>query len=363
MFYPLTMVYDPLESARARGAGSNDTNRFEPYARVVEGDGWDIPEDPPPMRTEVSVERIRKVITRNDSPDLSFDRSLNPYRGCEHGCVYCFARPSHAFLGLSPGMDFETRLIARPNAPERLAVELSAQRYAPRPIAIGTNTDPYQPIERDQKIMRRCLEVLSEFNHPVIVTTKGTLIERDLDVLGDMAARGLAQVGVSVTSLDAGLSRRLEPRAPVPERRLAMIERIAGAGVPVRLMVSPVIPGLTDHEVERILDAGAGAGATAASWILLRLPFEVATLFRDWLDTHAPGRAGKVMGKIRDAHGGRDYDATFAKRQRGDSAYTDLIAHRFKIAVRRLGLAEGLTPLRCDAFAVPPRAGDQLSLF
>ena len=356
------MVYDPLAKARARGADSNVSGRFEPYQRSVESDGWDIPEEPAAVRTEVRVERIRRVITRNTSPDLGFDRSINPYRGCEHGCVYCFARPSHAYLGLSPGMDFETRLIARPNAPERLVAELSARRYRVAPIAIGTNTDPYQPIERDHKIMRRLLKVLRDFHHPVTITTKSTLIERDLDIIADLAAQGLVQVGVSVTTLDPGLSRRLEPRAPVPDRRLTMIRRLSGAGVPVRVMAAPLIPGLTDHELERILEAGNEAGAVAASWILLRLPYEVAELFRDWLATHAPHRAARVMARVGEAHGGRDYDATWGHRQRGGGQYATLIDHRFALAARRLGLDGEKPELRSDRFRVPPRPGDQLSL-
>ena len=357
------MVYDPLAKARARGANSNASGRFEPYQRTVESDGWDIPEEPPEVRTEVRVERIRRVITRNTSPDLSFDRSINPYRGCEHGCVYCFARPTHAYLGLSPGMDFETKLIARPGAPERLVAELSARRYRVAPIAIGTNTDPYQPIERDHKIMRRLLEVLRDFRHPVTITTKGTLIERDLDIIADLAAQGLVQVAISVTTLDLGLSRRLEPRAPAPTRRLAMIRRLCEADIPVRVMASPLIPGLTDHELERIIDAGAEAGAVAASWILLRLPFEVAELFRDWLSTHAPDRAARVMARVREAHGGRDYDATWGHRQRGSGPYATLIDHRFRLACRRLRLDGEKPELRTDRFRVPPRPGDQLPQF
>ena len=244
---------------RGRAATSNDVGRFEPQTRVAIHDGWDRDEDLPPLRTEVAVERPRRVITRNTSPDVGFDRSVNPYRGCEHGCIYCFARPTHAFLGLSPGLDFETRLIARPAAPEQLARELSAKRYQVAPLAFGTNTDPYQPIEGERAIMRGCLEVLAEFRHPVTIVTKGTLIERDIDILSEMAAMGLARVGVSVTTLDPDLSRRMEPRVPAPKRRLATIRRLSQAGIETRIMVSPVVPALTDPELEAILAAGAEA--------------------------------------------------------------------------------------------------------
>ncbi|MEL7460683.1 MAG: PA0069 family radical SAM protein [Pseudomonadota bacterium] len=356
--------WDPLRArAKGRGAVSNAASRFDAYDRASVDDGWAPDTDLPPLRTEVRVERPRSVITRNTSPDLPFDRSINPYRGCEHGCVYCFARPSHAWLGYSPGLDFETKLIARPEAPEVLEKELAKRAYQVAPIAIGTNTDPYQPIERDYRVMRRVLEVLSAHNHPVTITTKGALIERDLDLIADMAARGLAQVGVSVTTLDDGLSRAMEPRCPLPARRLASIERLAGAGVPVRVMTSPVVPGLTDHETEAILAAAADAGAVAASAIILRLPREVAGLFREWLAEAVPGKAAKVMARVREAHGGRDYDPEWGKRMRGEGAFADLHRHRFKVACKRLGLSEHLPDLRCDLFAVPPRAGDQLSLF
>jgi DNA repair photolyase len=303
-----------------RAASSNPAGRFEPYVRSVQHDGWDMAEDSVLARTEVALETPRKVLTRNASPDIHFDRSINPYRGCEHGCIYCFARPSHAYLGLSPDLDFETRLVARPTAPEVLKKELSATAYRVAPIAIGTNTDPYQPIEARYRIMRGLLQVLRDFSHPVTVVTKGALIERDIDILGEMGRAGLAQVGVSVTSLDRGLSRALEPRAPAPARRLAMIQRLAQAGCPVRLMVAPVVPGLSDHEVERILAAGADAGASSAEWIMLRLPREVSALFRDWLDEHYPDRAARVMARVREMHGGQDYDAQWGRRLRGSGS-------------------------------------------
>ena len=354
---------DPFLRLRARGAASNGAGRFEPYETLRESDGWDLPEDERLLRTEVSEERPRSVVTRNDSPDLPFDRSLNPYRGCEHGCIYCFARPSHGYLGLSAGLDFETRLVARPTAPEVLERELSRRAYVPAVLAIGTNTDPYQPIEARYRIMRRVLQVLSDWNHPVAIVTKGALIERDIDILSDMAGRRLASVGISVTTLDAGLSRRLEPRAPAPERRLAAIGALAAAGVPVRVMVAPVIPVLTDTELERIMEAAAAAGARAASWILLRLPHEVAPLFRDWLERHEPGRAAHVMARLREMRGGKDYDAEWGRRMRGQGPHAELFGQRFAIAARRLGLAGALPPLETARFGPPPRAGDQLSLF
>jgi DNA repair photolyase len=288
--------------------------------REAADDGWDIPEDLPPLRTEVRVERPRSVITRNASPDVPFDRSINPYRGCEHGCIYCFARPSHAWLGLSPGLDFETKLVARPEAPEVLARELGRKGYVPDVIAIGTNTDPYQPIEKEYRVMRRILEVLRDHRHPVTVVTKGTLIERDADILGEMGRMGLARVGISVTTLDPVVARRMEPRVPLPARRIATIRRLTESGCPVRVMASPMIPALTDHELEAILAAGREAGAVAASWIMLRLPLEVAPLFREWLDRQFPDRAARVMGRVRELHGGRDYDPEWGKRMTGEGA-------------------------------------------
>lgn len=356
------LTIDP-DRRRARGAVSNSCGRFEKVERVETHDGWDVFEERPGFVTHLSFEEAKSAITYNRSPDLGFDRSINPYRGCEHGCIYCFARPTHAYLGYSPGLDFETRLIAKPNAAEVLERELRNRRYAVAPIAIGTNTDPYQPVEKTQKIMRDCLEVLRAFKHPVVITTKGTLIERDLDILQDMASDGLVKVGVSVTSLDLRMSRLLEPRAPTPDRRLWMIEKLSAAKVPVRLMLSPVVPGLTDHEVERIIGAGAAAGAKAASWIMLRLPLEVSELFQEWLATHFPDRQSKVMSFIREMHGGEVYSAEWGKRMRGEGTYAQMIAHRVAIAMRRTGLPKDLPPLRCDLFERPIAAGDQLSLF
>ena len=346
-----------------RAAGSNDAGRFEAHTRVAEDDGWAREEVLPVLRTSTSIEVPRRVITYNRSPDLPFDRSINPYRGCEHGCVYCFARPSHAYLGLSPGLDFETQLIARPEAPQVLARELRAKRYQVAPIAIGTNTDPYQPIEKTHGIMRECLEVLSEFNHPVAIVTKGSLIERDIDILGDMAERGLAAVGISVTTLDAKLSRLMEPRAPAPQRRLQVIRKLSEAGIPVRIMASPMVPALTDPELEAILAAGRDAGARHASWIMLRLPREVSPLVQEWLATHYPDRAERIMARLRDMHGGKEYDAGWHKRMRGEGPYAQMVAQRFNLAVKRLGLTRAGVPLRCDLFRPPSEKGDQLSLF
>jgi len=349
--------------ARGRGAGYNPANRFDRLASVAEADGWDRAEERGPLRTEVSHERPRSAITRNTSPDLGFDRSINPFRGCEHGCIYCFARPSHAYLGLSPGLDFETRLVARPDMPEVLRAELSRRAYRVAPLAIGTNTDPYQPIERDLNVMRGVLEVLQEFRHPVGIVTKGTLIERDLDILSEMAGDGLVKVGVSITTLDAGLARRMEPRVPAPLRRLKVIERLAGAGILVRLMASPIVPGLTDFEIERLVEAGADAGARAASMITLRLPREVSSLFQDWLQVHMPDRAARVMARVREMQGGKDYASGFGTRMTGTGIYAELLQQRFARALRAAGLTRELPPLRCDLFRVPPRPGDQLSLF
>ena len=305
----------------------------------------------------------RSALSFNRSPDLPFDRSVNPYRGCEHGCVYCFARPSHAWLNLSPGLDFETQLIARPGIAVVLERELRARAYVPQVIAVGTNTDPYQPIEARRRVMREVVEVLAAFRHPLAITTKGTLIERDIDLLAPMAAQGLLRVGVSVTTLDTDLSRKMEPRAALPARRLAVIRRLSEAGIPVRAMLAPVIPGLTDHELEPMLQAVRDAGAVAASWIMLRLPREVSQLFQDWLAEAVSGRAAKVMARVRDVHGGRDYDPAWGRRMRGEGLWARLIAQRFDKTCARLELAAQMPPLRCDLFAPPFKTGNQLSLF
>ena len=354
----------PRQRIKGRASLTNETPRFELNTRENISDGWDLMDDDlPVLRTEVREERVRTAINRVKSPDLPFDRSLNPYRGCEHGCIYCFARPSHAYLNLSPGLDFETRLIARPNMAEVLEDELRARRYKVAPMAIGSNTDPYQPIEKEYEIMREILDVLARFDHPVAIVTKGSLIERDIDILAPMAAKGLVRVGISVTSLDRGLSRKLEPRVPAPARRLQTIQRLSEAGIPVRAMVSPMIPGLTDHELESILQACKDAGATAASWIMLRLPREVSPLFQAWLAEHYPAKVGKVMGKLRDMHGGKEYSADWNKRMRGEGPYADLLSARFRQACARLGISENAPDLRCDLFEAPLESGRQMALF
>ncbi|MCT4559290.1 MAG: PA0069 family radical SAM protein [Pelagimonas sp.] len=355
----------PVDSALrpGRGACSRETGRFERFLRADTHDGWDIPEEAGILRTQVRDEHPRSVINYVRSPDLPFDRTLNPYRGCEHGCIYCFARPTHAYLGLSPGLDFETQLIARPTAPQVLQQELRARRYRVATLAIGTNTDPYQPVEKERGIMRACLQVLQACDHPVAIVTKGTLIERDIDILSDMAKRRLVRVGISVTTLDVGLSRRMEPRCPAPKRRLQTIDRLSAAGIEVRAMISPVVPGLTDHELEGILTACRDAGACAASWIMLRLPFEVAQLWEDWLEEHHPDRRSRVLGHLRDMHEGEVYSSNWFKRMRGTGVYAHMIAQRFNRAQKALGLDQDLPELRKDLFRPPVLPGDQLSLF
>jgi DNA repair photolyase len=353
----------PGQRLRARGSDTNRAGRFEATAHEAFDDGWDIPEEDRLVATEVRLERPRSAISYNRSPDLPFDRSINPYRGCEHGCAYCYARPSHAFLNLSPGLDFETRLTARPGIADVLAGELCRPAYRAQTIAIGTNTDPYQPVERDHGIMRQVLQVLSDFHHPVWITTRGTTIERDIDLIAGMAALGLAAVSVSVTTLDEGLARKMEPRAPSPRRRLQIIRALSEAGIPVRIQISPLIPALTDHELEAVMQAGHDAGARFANSIPLRLPQEVAVLFRHWLETTFPDRAARVMGRVRELHGGRDYDPSFGTRMRGQGLWADLIHRRADLARKRLGLADGMPTLRADLFKPPPRAGDQLTLF
>jgi DNA repair photolyase len=353
---------------RGRGALSNHVGRYEKQARVLVDDGWDDgwrDEDgtPPPLRTEVIVDATRTIIARNKSPDISFDRSINPYRGCEHGCIYCFARPTHAYLGMSPGADFESRLFAKPNAAELLRKELSAPGYVPRTIAIGTNTDPYQPIEKKMRIMRSILEVLRDFKHPVGIVTKSPLVLRDIDILSEMAREGLAKVALSVTTLDRKLARTMEPRAGTPQRRLAAIKALSEAGIPTGVMFAPAIPALNDGEMEAILSAAAGFGARSAGYVLLRLPLEIKDLFREWLEANEPGRAKHVMSLIRSMRGGKDYDANWSTRMKGTGPYAEMMARRFHMAVKRLGLNQENRPLCVTKFRKPPRTGDQLSLF
>ncbi|WP_246072152.1 PA0069 family radical SAM protein [Martelella lutilitoris] len=351
------------EARRGRAATANPDGRFETVSRERFDDGWDLDDDLPTLATEVQVEKAKTIITRNTSPDVPFERSVNPYRGCEHGCIYCFARPTHGFMGLSAGLDFETKLFAKPDAPRQLARELAKPGYKAKTIAIGTNTDPYQPVERTWRIMRQLLEVLAEANHPVSITTKSALVLRDLDLLSAMAEKHLVKLMVSVTTLDRKLARAMEPRAATPPRRLETIRTLSEHGIPVGISVAPVIPALTDHEIERILDSGKAAGAREASYILLRLPLEVAPLFKDWLLEHHPERYRHVMSLIRSMRGGKDYDAEFGKRMKGSGPYAWQIARRFELATKRLGLARRGGALREDLFQPPDGAGTQLNLF
>ena len=347
---------------RGRSAGINPTGRFEPITRHVFDDGWETLEDLPPFKTEVQVEKPRTIITRNESPDISFDRSINPYRGCEHGCVYCFARPTHSYMGLSPGLDFESKLFAKPDAAKLLDKELSKEGYQPRTIAIGTNTDPYQPIEKQWRIMREILEVLDARNHPVGIVTKSALVTRDIDILSRMAERGLAKVALSVTTLDRMLARTMEPRASTPTKRLEAIRQLSDAGIPASVMVAPIVPGLTNSEIEKILDAGRAAGALDAGYVLLRLPLEVSPIFKDWLLRHYPDRYRHVMSLIRSMRDGKDYDSEWGKRMRGTGPYAWQIGRRFEIAARRLGLNQKRTSLRTDLFVQAEKKNEQLML-
>jgi DNA repair photolyase len=351
------------ERRRGRGAGSNASGRYEPLARIAFDDGWRSLDELPPFKTQVTIDSTRKIITRNDSPDIGFDRSINPYRGCEHGCIYCFARPTHAYLGLSPGLDFESRLFVKPEAPDLLERELSAANYQPRVIAIGTNTDPYQPIERRYKVMRRILEVLDRAGHPVGIVTKSALVLRDLDILARMAERKLAKVALSVTTMDAELARKMEPRAATPMRRLETLRRLSQAGVPTAVMVAPVIPALNDMEIERILDAARAAGAREAGYVLLRLPLELRDLFREWLKTNYPHREEHVFKLIREMRGGRDYDSAWGKRMKGSGPYAWMIGRRFEMACEKLGLNETKSKLSTEHFRHPKPDSAQLSLF
>jgi len=351
------------ERRRGRGAQSNAVGRYEPLARVAFDDGWRSLDELPPFKTTVQVDATRKIITRNDSPDIGFDRSINPYRGCEHGCVYCFARPTHAYLGLSPGLDFESKLFMKPEAAELLEKELSAANYQPRVIAIGTNTDPYQPIERRYQVMRRILEVLERAGHPVGIVTKSALVLRDLDILARMAERKLAKVALSVTSLDPELARKMEPRAAAPMRRLETLRRLSDAGVPTTVMVAPVIPALNDSEIERILEAAHVAGVKEAGYVLLRLPLEVRDLFREWLMANYPDRYRHVMKLVRDTRDGKDYDSEWGKRMKGTGPYAWMIGRRFEVACERLGLNVRRTTLTTQYFRKPKPDDAQMSLF
>ncbi|MFQ5790527.1 MAG: PA0069 family radical SAM protein [Acidobacteriota bacterium] len=349
---------------KGRGAVSNPAGRFERYQTVDLDDGWEASDpDPEPIQTTVTPEQTRRLIARNDSPDVPFDQSINPYKGCEHGCVYCFARPTHAFLGLSPGLDFESRIFSKPQAPERLRQELSRPGYRRQVLALGANTDPYQPVEGELKLTRRILQVLSEYDHPVSVVTKSNRVLRDLDILAPMAARKLASVLISVTSLDRGLARRMEPRAPTPERRLQTLSALSEAGVPVGVLASPMIPGLNDAEMESILERAAAVGASSAGYILIRLPLEIKSLFTEWLETHYPRRASHVLNLIRETRGGSLYDERFGVRMRGTGPYAELLQQRFTVTCGRLGLDTRHRPFDLSRFRVPPRRGSQRTLF
>ncbi len=351
------------ERRRGRGAQSNSSGRYEPQARIAFDDGWRTLDDLPPFKTEVQIDATRKIITRNDSPDIGFDRSINPYRGCEHGCVYCFARPTHAYLGLSAGLDFESKLLVKPDAAELLKRELASPSYQPKVIAIGTNTDPYQPIERRYQVMRRILEVLERAGHPVGIVTKSALVARDVDILVRMAKRKLVKVAVSVTTLDPQLARTMEPRAATPTRRLETLRLLSQAGIPTTVMIAPVIPALNDMEMERILDAAQAAGVKEAGYVLLRLPLEVRDLFREWLMANYPDRYRHVMKLIRDMRGGKDYDSTWTIRQTGTGPYAWMIGRRFELACEKLGLNQARTHLTTKHFNKPKADTGQLSLF
>ena len=360
----MTVIVDiDQRRRRGRGAVSNVSGRYESERREAVDDGWSGTDAFAAFATQVTAEAAKSILSRNDSPDLSFDRSINPYRGCEHGCIYCYARPTHAYLGHSPGLDFETRLYAKTNAAELLVRELSAKGYAPATIALGAVTDPYQPAERTWQITRGILEVLDRASHPVGIVTKSDLVLRDLDILKRMAERRLVRVAISVTTLDRTIARAMEPRAVTPDKRIDAIARLAEAGIPVTVMVAPIVPGLTDHEIEPILAAAAGAGASGAGYVLLRLPLEIKDLFREWLAERFPNRAGRVISLLQSMHAGKDYRAEFGLRQRGSGPFADLIARRFHLARKRHGLDVAHLPLRTDLFRPPDGAARQLALF
>ncbi len=351
------------ERRRGRSAQSNASGRYEPLARIAFDDGWRSLDELPPFKTQIMMDSARRIITRNDSPDIGFDRSINPYRGCEHGCIYCFARPTHAYLGLSPGLDFESKLFVKPEAADLLERELSAANYVPKVIAIGTNTDPYQPIERRYKVMRRILEVLDRAGHPVGIVTKSALVLRDLDILARMAERKLAKIALSVTTLNSELARKMEPRAATPMRRLEALRRLSQAGVPTTVMVAPVIPVLNDMEIERILDTAHAAGAREAGYVLLRLPLELRDLFREWLKENYPECERHIFKLMRDMRGGKDYDSTWGKRMKGTGPYAWIIGRRFEMACEKLGMNVARVSLTTEHFRKPKLASEQLSLF
>ena len=352
-----------VEEARrhGRGAVSKRSGRYEPLSRENVDDGWSTVETLEVLKTNIHIEKPRTIITRNDLPDISFDRSINPYRGCEHGCVYCFARPTHAYMGLSPGLDFETEIFVKDGAAQLLERELSAPGYVPKMLAIGSNTDPYQPVEKRHRIMRSLLEVLSRANHPVGIVTKSALIARDIDLLAPMAKKGLAKVAISVTTLDGGLARIMEPRAASPQRRLDTIAQLADAGIPVAVLTAPIIPAINDSEIEAILTRAHAAGAREAGYVLLRLPLELRDLFSEWLVAHFPAKARHVLSLVRSTRDGKLYDASFDQRMKGSGHYAWMIGRRFEIAAARLGFSQ--TRLRTDLFRAPNSGAEQLALF
>jgi len=355
-------LVDPRRN-RGRGAQSNAAGRFETESREAFDDGWGQLEELKPFETIEHIERARSIITRNESPDIGFDRSINAYRGCEHGCSYCFARPTHAYLGHSAGLDFERQIYVKVNAVEVLRRELGEKRYRPKPIAMGTNTDPYQPAERKYRLTRGILEVLLETRHPTTIVTKSALVVRDIDILSEMAKLGLVRVGLSVTSMDHILSRKMEPRASTPEKRLEAIRLLAAAGIPSGVMAAPMIPAVNDMEMERILDAGAAQGAQWAGMVLLRLPGEVREIFREWLLRHYPDRVKHVLSLVRETRGGKDYNSAWGERMTGEGAYATLMQQRFARARERFGLDRKLPALRTDLF-IPPRVESaQMELF
>jgi DNA repair photolyase len=347
---------------RGRGARSNRAGRFESELREAFDDGWESLAELEPFKTEVSREMAKSIISTNDSPDIGFEQSINPYRGCEHGCIYCYARPTHCYLGHSAGLDFETKLYAKVNAAEVLERELGHPRYVPKVIALGAVTDPYQPIEREHRITRAVLEVLDRTSHPVGIVTKSALVGRDRDILARMASRGLVKVAISVTTLERGIARKMEPRAATPQRRLDAMKALCEAGVPVAVMVAPIVPAVTDSEIERILAAAHEAGATEAGYVLLRLPLELKELFREWLATELPERASRAINILRSMHGGKDYTPEWGIRQRGLGPYAEQIGARFRLAVKRLGLNARTLKLRTDLFRRPTPIGGQLPL-
>ena len=351
-------------NVRGRGAKSNHTGRYEAFTRHGFDDGWNEldDEEPPQLKTELQVEKARKIITHNDSPDIGFNSSINPYRGCEHGCIYCFARPSHAYMGLSPGIDFETKLFFKPDAARLLERELAHPGYRCERIQLGANTDPYQPIERKLMITREILKVLSRFRHPVTITTKSALVARDADILGPMGQANLAMVSISITTLDRKLARSMEPRASTPERRLKALRELTDAGVPTMVGFAPVIPGLNDHELEAVLERAAEAGAKHAHYVALRLPWEIKDLFREWLQAEQPDRAKRVMSLVQQMRGGRDYDPTFGKRGRGEGPVAAVISRRFKLATARLGMNDPYPGLDVTQFR-RTAGGAQMELF